>query len=90
MHNFFLTKKKLNKFQNYYDQRNDNKKELTRDERRKRQTKINRKGYSLGIDRVVMMQPEYKKINEKGGKGEKYKASEDSQIKLNNLMVLQI
>jgi len=49
--------------------------------------RANSRGYSLGIDKIVMLQPQYEKIDERNNKGVKLKATENAQLRLNEMIV---
>ena len=62
-----------------------------RKKKRKATAKVKKKalsrGYSLGIEKIVMLQPQYEKIDERGNKGVKLKATENAQLKLNEMIL---
>jgi hypothetical protein len=54
-------------------------------ERKKR--KARSKGRALDVDKIVMLQPQYEKIDERSNKGVKLKATEKAQLRLNGMIL---
>ncbi|MDX2001000.1 MAG: M48 family metallopeptidase [Chitinophagales bacterium] len=65
-------------YQSLYSESNKDKtkKSLSYNEQRKQQKQIQKKGLSLGIDKVAMIDPVYLKIDMRSGKGIEYNESE--------------
>lgn len=55
--------------------------------REKEKRKAIKKGYSFGVEKVLMIQPQYHKIDNRKNKGVRFKATEKSQLRLNTLII---